>query len=52
VLKGQTDYIDQPKSYLLNFLKRKIQQNNWFAKKKEGQIQELANRSAKNIKLF
>jgi hypothetical protein len=52
VLKGQIEHIDQPKRYLFSVYKEANIKYNWFAKKKGGQIQELANHSAKNIKLF
>jgi hypothetical protein len=51
VLKGKTEHIDQPKRYLFSVYKEANTKYKWFAKTK-GQIQELANHSAKNIKLF
>jgi hypothetical protein len=51
VLKGKTEHIDQPKRYLFSVYKEANTKYKWFAKTKE-QIQELANHSAKNIKLF
>jgi hypothetical protein len=51
VLKGKTEHIDQPKRYLFSVYKEANTKYKWFAKTK-GQIQELANLSAKILNYF
>jgi hypothetical protein len=51
VLKGNTEHIDQPKRYLFSVYKEENTKYKWFEKTK-GQIQKLANLSAKILNYF